>query len=301
MCKWYRNSLSALCVLLLTACQELPRYFVGEKRVAQVGDRELTLDELQASIPQGVSTADSTAYARIYVDRWVRKQLKLQEAEQLFSASAADIDRLVEEYRQALLIRKLDQYCVDRMVDTTFTEEEIATYYNEHTSDFKLNRTIVKGMVVRLPKSYRQTRRLRELMNSQKEAAQQDFHDLCLKNDFVLNDYREQWVDFTDLLDLLPTVRSQSYDALLTKTGIQEMNDGTSLYLFRIDAVRRKGDLEPIERLRPTIRRILFNQRQQEVVRDHEEELYRLGLENEGFRIFGEEPSAVVPNKEEEK
>lgn len=298
MCKWYRNSLLALGVLLLTACQELPRYFVGEKPVAQVGDRELTLDELQESIPQGVSATDSVAYARIYVDRWVRKQLKLQEAEQLFSASAADIDRLVEEYRQALLIRKLDQYCVDQMVDTTFTEEAIATYYHNHTADFKLNRTIVKGAVVRLPKSYRQTRRLRELMASTKEASQQDFHDLCLKNDFELNDFNGAWVDFTDLLDLLPTVRSQSYAELLTKTGIQEMSDGTSLYLFRIDEVRKKGSSEPIERLRPTIRRILFNQRQQEVIRDHEEALYRAGLENEGFRIFGEEPTAVTPKKE---
>jgi len=47
---------------------------------------------------------------RKYIDRWVVKQLKLKEAEVLFSSSADDIDRMVEEYRQALLIRKLDQY-----------------------------------------------------------------------------------------------------------------------------------------------------------------------------------------------
>ncbi len=276
-------------LLLLTGCQELPRYFVGERPVAQVGERELTLDEIQVSIPNGSSEVDSAAYARLYVDRWVRKQLKLQEAELLFSASAADIERLVEEYREALLIRKLDQYSVDQQLDTTFTEEAIATYYDAHSSEFKLHTTLVKGAVVRLPKSYRQTRRLRELMASKKESQQQDFRDLCLKNDFELNDYGSEWVEYADLLALLPTVRSQSYNELLTKQGIQEMNDGSSIYLFRIDEVRREGEVEPIERVRPTIRRILFNQRRQQVIQDRDEARYKAAMEQGLFRIVGDE------------
>ena len=288
--------LIALCMLLLTACQELPRYFVGERPVARVGERELTIDALRGTMPEGLSAEDSVAYARVYADRWVRKQLKLQEAEQRFSASAADIDRLVEEYRQALFIRKLDQYWVDRMVDTTFTEEELSTYYKEHIADFRLDRTIVKGMVVRLPKSYRQTRRLRELMGSNKEAQKGDFRDLCLKNDFELNDFSDTWVDYSDFLSLLPTVRSQSYNDLLTKKGVQEMSDGSSYYYFVIDAARKQGDTEPMERLLGTIRRVLFNQRQQQVLREYEEQLYREALELEQFRIFGEE---LAPSAEE--
>lgn len=275
-------------VWLLTGCQELPRYFIGEKPVARVGERELTLAQLQGSMPEGLSADDSASYARIYVDRWVRKQLKLQEAERLFSASAGDIEQLVEEYRQALLIRRLDRYCVDQMVDTTFTEEEIAAYYEAHQADFKLDRTLVKGQVVRLPKNYRQTRRLKELMASPKESSQQDFHDLCLKNEFALSDYRDAWIDYADFLTALPTLRSQSYDELLAKTGVQEMSDATSLYWFRIDAVRRVGEATPIEQLRGTIRRILFNQRQQQVIRDHEEQLYETAKLNETFRILGD-------------
>lgn len=285
---------------LLTGCQELPRYFVGEEPVARVGERELTLAELQGSMPEGLSQEDSAAYARTFADRWVRKQLKLQEAEQLFSASAADIDELVEEYREALLIRRLDRYCIDRQVDTTFTEAEIAAYYEAHQADFKLDRTLVKGRIVRLPKSYRQPRRLKELMASTKESAQQDFHDLCLKNEFELSDHREGWIDYADFLTTLPTLRSKSYDELLTKSGIQEMTDATSLYWFQIDAVRRAGETTPLDRLRPTIRRILFNQRQQQVIRDHEEQLYE-GAKLEGrFHILGDEQPQTEPTTNNE-
>lgn len=290
-----------LLALLLAACQELPRYFTGAELLAKVGDKELTADELRRSIPNGMSEADSSAYARVYVDRWVRRQLKLQEAEQLFSSSVADIDRQVEEYRQSLLIRKLDQFYVDRLVDTTFTEEELSAYYNSNKGDFKLDRTIVKGCVVRVPKGYRQRARLKELMNSKSEARQQDFRDICLKQEFQLEDHTERWIDWADFLNLLPTFRSESYDALLLKQGIQEMNDRDAYYYFRIDEVRKVGDAVPLEQLRPTIRRILFNGRQQQVIRDHEEQLYETSLEEGNIRLYDEQSEEDTTNETIEK
>ncbi|MBQ2842662.1 MAG: hypothetical protein IJE69_00215 [Alistipes sp.] len=272
--------------LLLAACQELPRYFAGEEVLARVGEKELVAEELRRSIPSGLSESDSSAYAHVFVDRWVRRQLKIREAEQLFSSSVADIDRQVEEYRQSLLIRKLDQFYVDRLVDTTFTAEEMEAYYNSHKSDFKLDHPIVKGCVVRVPKGYRQRARLKELMASKQEARQQDFRDICLKQEFRLDDYTTAWVDWSEFLNQLPTMRSESYDALLSKTGIQEMSDRENYYYFRIDEVRRAGDVVPLERLQQTIRRILFNGRQQQVIRDHEEQLYNASMEEGAVRLY---------------
>ena len=83
-------------------------------------------------MPAGLTGDDSVAFAELYVRKWIGKQLKLSEAEQLFSASADDIEAKVEAYRQSLLIRKLDQFYVDERIDTTFTEEDIAAYYNAH-------------------------------------------------------------------------------------------------------------------------------------------------------------------------
>ena len=223
----------------------------------------------------------------MYVDRWVRKQLKLQEAEILFSESAGDIDRMVEEYRQALLIRKLDQHYVDRSVDTVFTDDEIAAYYNAHKADFRLDRPIVKGRIVRFGEGYRQAAKLKSLMASGSAAQQQDFSDLCAKNDFAVNDFREQWIDFPEFLSYLPTLRSQNYDAMLATTAVQEMRDSHSQYYFQIDEVRREGEPIPLERLRPTIRRILFNRRQGEVIRRHEEELFDRASENGEVSVYG--------------
>ena len=197
--------------LFLAGCQELPGYFASDTTLARAGGSELKMRDVESVVPKGVTGEDSAAFMKVYVDRWVRKQLKLQEAEILFSASADDIDKMVEEYRQALLIRKLDQHYVDRSIDTTFTENEIAAYYNAHKADFRLDRTLVKGRIVQFGEGYRQARKLRELMGTKSEARQQDFRDICAKNDFTVTDFSDQWVDFPEFLSYLPTLRSQNY------------------------------------------------------------------------------------------
>lgn len=284
--------------LLLAGCRELPRYLSSDTTIARAAGKELRLKDVRSVVPPGLAGDDSVAYMKLYVDRWIRKQLKLREAETLFSSSAGDIDRMVEEYRQALLIRQLDQHYVDRSIDTLFTDEEIAAYYNAHKSDFKLDRTIVKGRIVRFGEHYRQAAKLKQLMASTGAAQQQDFSDLCEKNDFAVNDFRTQWVDFSEFLSYLPTLRSQSYDSVLASTAVQEMRDSHSHYYFQIDAVLREGETIPLERLKGTIRRILFNQRKGEIIRNHEEELYRQAVEKGDVKLFdrgAEEPSGLGP------
>lgn len=272
--------------LLLVGCQEMPRYFASDTTLARVDGKSLQLRDVASVVPKGVTGDDSVAFLKVYVDRWVRKQLKLQEAEILFSSSEEDIDQMVEEYRQALLIRKLDQHYVDRSVDTTFTDDEIATYYNAHKADFRLDKTVVKGRILRFPERYRQAGKLETLMGARGEAQQKNFRDICEKNNFVVTDFSEQWVDFSEFLSFLPTLQSQNYDSVLASSAVQEMRDSQSHYYFQIDGVQREGDPIPVERLRATIRRVLFNQRQSEIIRNHEEELYTRAVETGKMKVF---------------
>ena len=240
--------------VFLAGCREMPGYFASDTTLARAGGKQLQLRDVESVVPKGVTGEDSAAFMKVYVDRWVRKQLKLKEAETLFSASGDDIDKMVEEYRQALLIR--------------------------------LDRTSVKGRIVQFGEGYRQARKLKELMGAKSAAQQQDFRDICEKNDFTVTDFREQWVDFPEFLSFLPTLRSQNYDSVLSSNAVQAMRDSHSYYYFQIDAVRREGEPIPLERLRSTIRRILFNQRQGEIIRSHEEELYNRAVENGEAKIF---------------
>ena len=250
---------AVLLLVLAVGCQEVPRYWGGGRVVlAEAAGRKLYAREVKAAIPKGVVGEDSVAFVNRYVEKWVHKQLKLHEAEELFSDAEQDIDSLVEEYRQALLIRKFDQH-------------------------------LIKGRIVRFDANNRQAPKLRKLMTQPGSSRQQEFADICTKNNFVLNDFSSSWVTFSEFLGYLPTLRNQSYDALLSSRAVQEMSDGHSRYYFEISDVLRPGDPEPLERSEAIVRRILYNQRQNEIIRAYDEEVYRKAVEEGRVKIHEEE------------
>ena len=275
-------------MLLLAAfgCREMPTMNIGGGRMlAKVGGATLDEQELGRALPNGLSGDDSVAFADLYVRRWVGKQLKLLEAEQLFSASAADIEAKVEAYRQSLLIRKLDQYYADERIDTTFTEQDIAAYYNAHKAEFRLDRPLVKGRIVRFPDHYRRSSKLRELLGARSSDRLQDLSDICAKNDLELKEFTE-WTAWSDFTANLPLRRGTASERLIKPGEVQQLRDNESQYYFLVTEVVGSGETAPLETRRATIRRILFNQRQAEVIRSHEEELVEAALVEGEAKIY---------------
>ena len=273
-------------VLLLAGCRELPRYFAGDTTIARAGGKDLRLGDVRSVVPQGLSGDDSAAFMKVYIDRWVLKQLKLQEAETLFSSSAGDIDKMVEEYRQALLIRQLDQHYGDRSIDTVFTADEIAAYYNAHKAEFKLERPLVKGRIVRFPVNHRQSFKLRELVKASSADRLQDLADICAKNDFELKEFAE-WTPWSDFAANLPLRQGMASEQLIRPGEAQHLRDNESHYYFCVTEGAGRGQTAPLETRRATIRRILFNLRQAEVIRSHEEELVDAALTEGEAKIYG--------------
>ena len=287
----------SLCAALLTlvACRELPDYLVGSNTLARVGRNELSITEVKQAIPSNLKGEDSVAFAKHYVDKWLVRQLKIEEADELFPGSVNDIEKMVEDYRQTLLTGKVDQYYVEKLMNNELSDKDIAEYYNTHKSDFTLDRTLVKGRILRFDGAYRQSKRLKEQMRkaSASPADAKTFSDVCEKNGFVLTDYRSEWINFSDFLANLPTTRSQDYDPLLDKMDIQEMEANGTRYYFDFTSVCRKGNVAPLESVSENIRRILLTQRRSEIIKTHEEEIVKRASDEGHARIYLNE------NKEE--
>lgn len=285
-------------LVTLGACRELPSPFEYDRVVAQVGDKKLRESDVQSIYAQAVTAEDSTALLEIYVDRWVKKELKLRAAENLFRDSEEAIEAMVAEYRNSLLTRRLDQYYVDQELDTLFTDAQIEEYYNRHPSDFRLDRTVVRGRQMLVPSTFRQTTKLREAMRSTSDEKLQDWRDMCQKNSVEIQEYTS-WVDYTEFLSTLPTLRGRKYEELLKQDVLQEMRVDDGRYYFVITDIRRAGDAAPLERVRETIKRILFNQRQSEIIRAHEERIYEEALASGDLRInLGDEEPTEEQSEE---
>ena len=285
----------SLCIALLAvvSCRELPDYLVGSNTLARVGREELSITEVKQAIPSNLKGEDSVVFAKHYIDKWLVRQLKIEEADQLFPGSVNDIEKMVEDYRQTLLTGKVDQYYVEKLMNNELSDKDITDYYNTHKSDFTLDRTLVKGRILRFDGSYRQSKRLKEQMRKAATSPTdaKTFSDVCEKNGFVLSDFRSEWINFSDFLGNLPTTRSQDYDPLLNKMDIQEMEANGTRYYFDFTSVCRKGNVAPLESVSENIRRILLTQRRSEIIKAHEEEIVKRASSEGHARIYLEDRS----------
>lgn len=278
------NYISVFVVLLLaTSCREASTLF-GYDTVVRVGRNTLSSADIAAAVPKGLSGTDSVNYVDSYIDKWIIRQLKLQEAELIFSSSEGDIDRMVEDYRQSLLIRKIEQYYLDKDVDLQITDADIEAYYNSHKGDFRLTSAVVKGYIVSFPEKYRRKEWLLQMMRSAKDESGdkfKEFEQVCLKNNFRMVKY-EEWVDFSDYLANLPLLRSANHDKRLSERGVQQIHYDATCYAFRITDVLSAGEPMPLFMAKDKIVSILTKRRQGEIIRQNEERI-RQNADNNGL------------------
>ncbi len=284
---------------MLSGCSPLEGG-LRDKVIAKVGKKKLRTSEAVTNIPAGLPAEDSLRMLEDYIEQWARRELKLQEAERVIGSSAvAEVNRMVEEYRYSLLGYRLDQNYLDMKVDTLLSDSVVTEYWEQHKADFALDRTVVKGRIVRVPNSYRQAVKLLSLMRSTSEDRQKDFISTCEKNNFETHFFEEEWVDFSEFLSYLPVRRDRSYDYMLDSKEVREMADADNHYFVQITDCLRAGSDAPFDRVGDAVKRIIFNRRRNQVIKEYEDSLYNASLtEGRVQLMLDKEEEAVVTPEE---
>lgn len=265
--------------LMVTACRNLPALMEDSVEldvVATVDNKALLSSDIKRDMPKELSGVDSVTFAKMYIENWVLNQLKMRRAEEVLSSHQADIERLVEGYRQSLIMRQLDQYYIDNAIDLEISDKQLSVYYRANSASFKLDHDKVRGVVVKAPKNFRNTTTLTTALKGvAKRGDAEEVRALCEKHSLQLSDLTSQWVTYTDFLSNLPTERSSSYTNLLTKSGVQQMSSDGANFYFVIVEVALKGEVAPLECVKEDIKRRLYAERRAEIVGRYEAELKR--------------------------
>lgn len=268
-----------LLLLALAGCRRIVDTFTGDELLAEVGKQRLYRSDVATLFTPNISGQDSLRLLESYVDRWVKQQLKIREAELRFGSDESDIQRQVQEYRNSLLTNKLDTYYIEQRLDTLCSDEQIALYYDVHPDEYLLDRPIVKGRIVKVHEDFRQRGRLRDLLRWSSDKNKADFLGMVEKNkmEFVQMD---EWTDFSEFLSKLPTRRRADDRDIFAEGGVQEAYETTSdsWVYFIITARRRTGERMPVERAREMIVRSILATRRAELIRSCEDSLYRSAL-----------------------
>lgn len=276
-------------MVVICSCQQSgQRLFSSEQGrvLAVVGDKRLYTSDITAAIPSHAHGQDSVDFADLYLDRWVKHQIKVREAERIFSSSSFEIEQMVESYRHSLLSQKLNQYYLGTTTSTPFNSEDVNRYYDENKSHFKLSKAIVKGVIMRMPANHDSRTAITTMMKSRSKDTRTNLISMCDKSpELTFDEYTTRWIDYSEFIAMLPMVRDDR-DLYMSRKGVQSLKDDEHIYLFEIVELRKVGETKPLEQVEDQIKMLLTKQFHNDIIRSREEALYQSAMNSEYVKIY---------------
>ena len=256
-----------------------------DKPVAKVNQEFLYMSEVSDIVPDGSSEEDSILISDNFIHQWVKKQLIISKAELNLSDEEKDVSKMVEDYRTSLIIHKYQQQLLEQKLDTTVSSFEIDNYYRQNSSNFILNRNIIKALYIQIAKPVPDYDKIKKLYKSEKEEDWDKLEDYCFQNATKFDNFSGQWINSNMLLNRIP-FKYNDEDKLLKSRKHIESEDSTYRYFVAIKDVEFRNNVSPLEFVREDIRKIIINKRKIEFIKNLEENIYRDAESKNKFKIY---------------
>jgi hypothetical protein len=272
-------------IFLLAGCKNGDN---GAERIAiaEVGKHVLYYDDLPQLIQRGVNEADSAAVIKNYINKWAKRELLLQKAEENLSPELErEIAAQIEETRANLVIYQYQRQMMLEKMDTVLTDKELESYYDTNIKSFILTSNIVKALFIKLSDETPDLNKIKLLARSNEQNDLQQLESYCYQFAEKFDDFDEKWVPMDRLsVELQEDIENE--ETFLRRNTFFEKHDSNSVYLVSIRDYRLRSSTAPFEYVRDDIKRIIWNTRRLEFIQSLENGIYNDALKKNSFKIL---------------
>jgi hypothetical protein len=236
-----------------------------ENTVARVFDKTLSLKELQQALPLGLSKKDSTAFAKDFIDQWIKKNAVLKRAEGNLTENQKDVSQQLEDYRVSLLIFAYERELIRQKLDTTINPPEIEAFYKQNSANFELRSNIIRLKYIKLPVKTPNAEKAKRWFVSKRPddlKRLEQFVNLYAVN-FLLDD--TNWLLLEDVIKEIP-MENYSINEFNANNRFLEFDDKDYHYLVTISGFMVKDSNAPLSFEKDNIRNIILNKRKIKLV-----------------------------------
>ncbi len=257
-----------------------------EKPISSVNNNYLYSKDIESLIPKNLSKKDSILIVRSIINNWAVQELLKQKAEENLTNEENTIyNKLVQDYKQSLLVNGYKERLIQQQLDTVISEDEIEEYYNSNSNNFRLNEELIKIKYLHFGNNLLDKKEIIKHFKSD------DYDDLiALENQELnfkainLND--TTWIRLEDVLLKIPKFKEESREYLLKKSKYIQKEDSLGLYLVAVKDVLKRNDIAPKNYITPTIRQMILHKRKLELIRDIEKTLLNDAIQNKNFKEY---------------
>lgn len=269
------------CHKMKTAEEQKPEPIV----LAQVFDYKLTFDDIKDLI-QGYATAeDSIQQVRSLTEHWVRDKLMLVEAEKNFPKEV-NMNKLLEDYRQSLVMHFFEQRVIEERLDTVITENDLQRYYEANKEQHQLESGILRGYYFKIKKPLNRNDKILQWWNTFPSRHYDDVISYTAKH------ARTNWADSTEwhemhmVIQLFPEGTLSPVSIRSNRGVVSEDRD--YVYLLYPLEVYHERDIAPLSRIRPQAARYIIHQRELELLERIKKEIYDRDIQLDQVKIHTE-------------
>ncbi len=276
--------ISLIFALFFSSCQEKKTEDKGEVIVSVYG-KKLYKTDLENIVYEGISYNDSVVRAKFYIDKWVRNQLLIRQAENNLTPEQLDFTKRLEEYRNSLVINKYETELINQNLDTEVTEDQIYDYYNNNSAEFRLNRDIVQLASVSLPNDSKKkwvfTKLFRDYDSLMVDSLTSLANQYALGYDFNI----KEWHDFEEVIDTYD-LKIKDNKSFLNDKKFFIVNNEDIYTLVKICSYRLIGDVSPCEMETDRIKYIILSNRKKELLEKLYDDLQTKAIQDNAFDVF---------------
>ena len=256
--------------MLFQACRFETKELPGA--VVSIDERVLTEKMLRDALPEGMSPADSSAFADAYIRRWAESQLLYEQAQKNLP-DVERIDRLVERYRRELFIHEYKKQLLNEKLNVEISDELVQNYYRTHAHRYILSSPIIKGLFLKVSENSPQIGDLKKWYKVESANAVGNIEKYTLHNVVNYEYFYDRWVSFDEVMDNIPYPISDADEFLSTNKTIEVNRDGYWYLLNISDYLPSKANM-PLDYARPQIVEQLKNSQRQKFWEEMNNELY---------------------------
>ncbi len=269
-------------IISLGACVPPSEESIDDTLLATVYNKSLYLSELDGLIPRTSSPTDSSLIVNAYVERWVRENLMLYEAERNLPPDI-NIDKLVRDYRASLTTTNYEKKLVETQLDSIISDEEILEYYNKYKTNFQLETNILRCLYIKIKSD---APNLDKMENSWKKMDEGDNFKQLIKycNNYALT-YQLQdsiWTTMTHLETDFP------------KNALGNLKEGKEFtleeegfkYFMKIMEIKSKNSDPPLAYIRTHATKYILHNRKLKLIENKKEELYKKAQDKGHIKYF---------------
>ncbi len=231
------------------------------------------------SLVLGLNSEDSARVVNQYIRQWAEDILLYDNATARYND---EIEQMVEDYRRTLYVRAYEERLIAKRMPKQIADSTIIALYDQMPDRFRLDESIMRGMLVVVPIDAPKMDKLRVWLTKQDMDAIEKY---AYQNANGYDLFTDRWLTTTEMMGRIPLERAELESLLKAKNQI-EVKDSTKTYLLQITEKHMRGEAMPIDYARPEIEKMVLYSRQAEFLRSERERLYKEAIETKKINFF---------------